>query len=154
MVGHAPTIVLYEHAISPSPGGILSSEHVERRLVAMLAADVAGSCRVIGGDEKGALAQLKALRMTLLDPKKNDRRGRIIKRTGTALALSSGAARCATEILARHGRTKYQCAAGQGHRISHRQCRAPLNLQRVRDKTYNLVNGGLLCVESCCSQSF
>jgi adenylate cyclase len=113
----------------------LSSEHVERRLVAILAADVAGSCRLIGGDEEGALAQLKALRKTLLDPKKNDRRGHIIKRTGTALSLSSGAVRCATEILARHGRTKYQCAAGQAHRISHRQCRAPLNLQRVREKT-------------------
>jgi hypothetical protein len=36
----------------------LSSEHVERRL----AADVAGSCRLIGIDEEGALAQLRALR--------------------------------------------------------------------------------------------
>ena len=36
----------------------MSSEHVERRL----AADVAGSCRLIGIDEEGALAQLRALR--------------------------------------------------------------------------------------------
>jgi class 3 adenylate cyclase len=68
----------------------LSSEHVEWRLAAILAADVAGSCRLIGIDEEDALAQLKALRKTLLDPKKNDRRGRIIKRTGTALSLSFG----------------------------------------------------------------
>jgi hypothetical protein len=47
----------------------LSSEHVERRLAAILAADVAGFCRLIGIDEEGALAQLKALRKTLFDPK-------------------------------------------------------------------------------------
>jgi adenylate cyclase len=43
----------------------LSSEHVERRLAAILAVDVAGSCRLIGIDEEGTLAQLKALRKTL-----------------------------------------------------------------------------------------
>jgi adenylate cyclase len=47
----------------------LSGEHVERRLAAILAADVAGSGRLIGIDEEGALAQLKALRKTLFDPK-------------------------------------------------------------------------------------
>ena len=41
----------------------MSSEHVERRLAAILAADVAGSCRLIGIDEEGTLAQLKALRV-------------------------------------------------------------------------------------------
>ena len=40
----------------------MSSEHVERRLAAILAADVAGSCRLIGNDEEGTLAELKALR--------------------------------------------------------------------------------------------
>jgi adenylate cyclase len=50
-------------------GCTLSSEHVERRLAAILAADVAGSCRLIGIDEEGTLAQLKALRKTLFDPK-------------------------------------------------------------------------------------
>jgi hypothetical protein len=47
----------------------LSSEHVGRRLAAILAADVAGSCRLIGIDEEGTLARLKALRKTLFDPK-------------------------------------------------------------------------------------
>ena len=37
----------------------MSSEHVERRLAAILAADVAGSCRLIGIDEEGTLARLK-----------------------------------------------------------------------------------------------
>src|SRR5260370_23115130 len=77
--GHRPTILLYRHSISPSRGGILSSEHVERRLAAILAAGVAGSCRLIGIDEDGALAQLKALRKTLFDPKITDHRVRVVK---------------------------------------------------------------------------
>src|SRR3977135_2004773 len=68
IAGRRPTIVLYEHSISPSRGCILSSEPVERRLTAILAADVAGYSRLIGADEEGTLAQLKAFRKTLFDP--------------------------------------------------------------------------------------
>src|SRR6267154_4495111 len=102
---HRPTIVLYEHyehSVSPSPGGIVSREHVERRLAAILAADVAGSCRLIGIDEEGALAQLKALRKTLFDPKITHHRGRIVKNTGDGALVEFGsvvdAVRCAVEI--------------------------------------------------------
>jgi hypothetical protein len=42
-----------------TPGRTLSSEQVERRLAAILAADVAGSWRLMGIDEEGTLAQLK-----------------------------------------------------------------------------------------------
>jgi adenylate cyclase len=80
----------------------LSSEHVERRLAAVLAADVAGSCRLIGIDEEGTLAQLKALRKTLFDPKITDHRGRIVKNTGDGALVEFGsvvdAVRCAVEI--------------------------------------------------------
>src|SRR5258708_26516563 len=82
IAGHRPAILLYEHSISPSMGGILSSEHVERRLAAILAADVAGSCRLIGIDEGGTLAQLKALRKTLFDPKITNHPGPTPKKTG------------------------------------------------------------------------
>jgi hypothetical protein len=51
--------VLHEHSISPNPGRTLSSKQVERRLAAILAADIAGSCRLIGIDEEGKQAQLK-----------------------------------------------------------------------------------------------
>ena len=44
------------------------SECVERRLVAILAADVAGYSRLMGADEEGTLSHLKALRRTLVDP--------------------------------------------------------------------------------------
>jgi adenylate cyclase len=80
----------------------LSSEHVERRLAAILAADVAGSCRLIGIDEEGTLAQLKALRKTLFDPKIAEHHGRIVKNTGDGalveFASVVGAVRCADEI--------------------------------------------------------
>src|SRR5260370_17740714 len=66
----------------PSRGCFLNSEHVERRLAAILAADVVGSCRLIGIDEEGTLARLKALRETLFDPKITNHRGRIVKNTG------------------------------------------------------------------------
>src|SRR5712691_6170973 len=83
-------------------GCILSSKHVERRLAAILAADVAGSCRLIGIDEEGTLAQLKALRKTLFDPKIIDHRGRIVKNTGDGALIEFGsvvdAVRCAVEI--------------------------------------------------------
>src|SRR5258707_234391 len=100
--GHRPTILLYMHSISPARGCILSSEHVERRLAAILAADVAGSCRLIGIDEEGTLAQLKALRKTLFDPKVTDHRGRIVKNTGDGALVEFAsvvdAVRCADEI--------------------------------------------------------
>jgi TolB-like protein/class 3 adenylate cyclase len=80
----------------------LSSEHVERRLAAILAADVAGSCRLMGIDEEGTLARLKALRKTLFDPKIADHRGRIVKNTGDGALVEFAsvvdAVRCAVEI--------------------------------------------------------
>ena len=80
----------------------MSSEHVERRLAAILAADVAGSCRLIGIDEEGTLAQLKALRKTLFDPKIAEHHGRIVKNTGDGVLVEFAsvvdAVRCADEI--------------------------------------------------------
>ena len=80
----------------------MSSEHVERRLAAILAADVAGSCRLIGIDEEGTLAQLKALRKTLFDPKIAEHHGRVVKNTGDGaiaeFASVVDAVRCADEI--------------------------------------------------------
>ena len=50
---------------------------VERKLAAILAADVAGYSRLMGADEEGTLERLKALRRELLDPKIAEHRGRI-----------------------------------------------------------------------------
>src|SRR3984893_13192666 len=102
IAGHRPTILLYEHSLSPARGCILSSEHVERRLAAILAADVAGSCRLMGIDEEGTLAQIEALRSTLFDLKVTEHRGRIVKNTGDGALVDFAsvvdAVRCAVEV--------------------------------------------------------
>jgi TolB-like protein/class 3 adenylate cyclase len=101
--GHRPAILLYNHFNFPELRGCtLNSKHVERRLAAILAADVAGSCRLIGIDEEGTLAQLKALRKTLFDPKIAEHHGRVVKNTGDGaiaeFASVVDAVRCADEI--------------------------------------------------------
>ncbi|MCK1679992.1 adenylate/guanylate cyclase domain-containing protein [Bradyrhizobium sp. 147] len=67
-----------------------------------MAADVAGSCRLIGIDEEGTLARLKALRRTLFDPKIAQHHGRVVKNTGDGaiaeFASVVDAVRCADEI--------------------------------------------------------
>jgi adenylate cyclase len=65
----------------------LSAERVERRLAAILAADVAGYSRLMERDEAGTLARLKALRRDLIDPKIAEHKGRIVKTTGDGLLV-------------------------------------------------------------------
>ena len=47
----------------------MSGERAERRLAAILAADVAGYSRLMGADKEGTLERLKALRRKLVEPK-------------------------------------------------------------------------------------
>jgi TolB-like protein/class 3 adenylate cyclase/Tfp pilus assembly protein PilF len=74
----------------------LTSERVERRLAAVLAADVAGYSRLMGRDEEGTLAQLKSLRKTLVDPCIAAHRGRIVKTTGDGMLVEFASAVDAT----------------------------------------------------------
>ena len=67
---------------------------IPRRLAAILAADVAGSSRLIGADEEGTLAALKELRRDLADPKIKEHRGRIVKTPVMAYLSSLPACRC------------------------------------------------------------
>src|SRR5467141_595414 len=77
---------------------------VERRLAAILAADVTGYSRLIEADEEGTLGRLKALRAELIDPKIAGHKGRIVKTTGDGLLVEFGsvvdALRCAAEVQA------------------------------------------------------
>jgi TolB-like protein/class 3 adenylate cyclase len=77
-------------------------DRTERRLAAILAADVAGYSRLMGQDEEGTLARLKAHRRELVDGKIKEHRGRIVKTTGDGLlaefASVVDAVRCAAEI--------------------------------------------------------
>ena len=65
----------------------MNAERVERRLAAILAADVAGYSRLMGEDEAGTLARLNALRRELIDPQVADHKGRIVKTTGDGLLI-------------------------------------------------------------------
>jgi len=80
----------------------LSEERVERRLAAILAADVVGYSRLMGADEEGTLAALKAIRRELVDPRIVEHRGRIVKTTGDGLLVEFAsvvdAVRCAVDV--------------------------------------------------------
>ena len=80
----------------------MAGERVERRLAAVLAADVAGYSRLMGRDEERTLANLKSFRKTLVDPAIAAHRGRIVKTTGDGMlvefASAVDAARCAVEV--------------------------------------------------------
>jgi adenylate cyclase len=74
----------------------------ERRLAAILAADVAGYSRLIGADEEGTLNRLKSVRAEVIDPKIAEHHGRLVKTTGDGLLIEFGsvvdALRCAVEV--------------------------------------------------------
>jgi adenylate cyclase len=74
----------------------------QRRLAAIVSADVAGYSRLMGRDESGTLAALKALRQEVVDPAIASHGGRIVKTTGDGLLLEFpsvvNAVRCAVEV--------------------------------------------------------
>ena len=80
----------------------MAEARVERRLAAILAADVVGYSRLMGINEEGTLAALKTHQRELLDPKIAEHRGRIVKTTGDGalveFASAVDAVRCAVEI--------------------------------------------------------
>src|SRR6478609_1037243 len=95
---------------------------MERRLAAIFAADVAGYSRLIGADEEGTLARLKAHRRELIDRKIADHQGRIVKTTGDGVlaefASPVKAVRCAIEV--QHGMAERNADVPQDERIEFR----------------------------------
>jgi len=83
----------------------LGGERVERRLAAILAADVAGYSRLVGQDETGTLSRLKALRSELIEPNIAANNGRLVKTMGDGFlaefSSTVDALLCAIEIQAR-----------------------------------------------------
>jgi len=65
----------------------MPEQPVERKLAAILAADIAGYSRLVGLDEEGTLARLRALRRELIDPAIAEHRGRIFKTTGDGILV-------------------------------------------------------------------
>lgn len=92
----------------------MADEGVQRRLAAILAADVAGYSRLMGRDEEGTLSALIAHRTELIEPCIAEFRGRLVKTTGDGLlaltragndpsALSSDAGQRVVDALRRVG---------------------------------------------------
>ena len=77
----------------------------ERRLAAVLAADMVGYSRLMEADERGTLARLKTYRLELIDPAITKNHGRIIKTTGDGMLVEFrsvvDAVMCATEVQRR-----------------------------------------------------
>ena len=82
----------------------MAADRVERKLSAILAADVAGYSRLMGLDEEGTLASLNRHRRELVDPCVAKHRGRIVKTTGDGFLAEFGsvvdAVRCAVDVQA------------------------------------------------------
>jgi adenylate cyclase len=80
----------------------MAGDRVQRRLTAILAADVAGYSRLIGDDEEGTLARLKQHRRELVDAKIAEHSGRIVKTTGDGMLIEFASAvdavRCAIAV--------------------------------------------------------
>src|SRR5438477_1563989 len=93
-----------------------------RRLAAVLAADVAGYSRLMGADEEGTLARLKAVRGALVDPAIASHRGRIVKTTGDGLLVEFAsvvdAVRSAVEV--QRAMAEQNAAVPQDRRIEFR----------------------------------
>ena len=70
----------------------MTSGRLERRLAAVLAADVAGYSRLMGADEVGTLDALKAHRREVIDPAIVGHRGRIVKTTGDGMLVEFASA--------------------------------------------------------------
>ena len=80
----------------------MEQHRTERRLAAILAADVVGYSRLTRLDEEGTLARLRALRRDLIDPALAEHRGRLVKTTGDGLLVEFSsivdAVRCALRV--------------------------------------------------------
>ena len=80
----------------------MAEERVERRLVAVLAADVVGYSRLMERDEAGTLAALRARRKGVLEPVLARHQGRLVRASGdgilTEFASAVSAVSCAVEL--------------------------------------------------------
>jgi adenylate cyclase len=87
----------------PVKGGLaVLKERTERRLAAVLAADVVAYARLMGQDEAGTHSRLKAIRRELVDPSVKRHGGRVVKSTGDGALVEFPSAleavSCAVEV--------------------------------------------------------
>jgi class 3 adenylate cyclase len=97
----------------------MDQPRADRRLAAILAADVAGYSRLMEVDEEGTLAQLKAHQRALIDPKIKEHRGQIVKLSALVeFASVADAVRCAVEV--QRGMAERNAGVPQAKRIEYR----------------------------------
>ena len=105
----------------------MATQRIERRLAAILTADIAGCSRLMEAYEEDTLARLKAHRRELIDPKITEHRGRIVKTTGDALLIefrsTIEAVSCALAL--QRGMVERNAGVPEGERIT---CRIGVNL--------------------------
>ena len=96
----------------------------ERRLAAILAADVVGYSRLMAADEAGTHARLKALRKDFIEPKIAEHHGRVVKLMGDGALVEFAsvvdAVECAVGDPERRRRAPGGAARGPAHRVPHR----------------------------------
>jgi adenylate cyclase len=97
----------------------LSGQRVERRLAAILAADVAGYSRLMGQDEVGTRARLRTHRGELIDPQIAEHKGRIVKTTGDGILVefASVVEAVACAVAVQRGMVERNAAGPEDHRI-------------------------------------
>src|SRR6267143_1227947 len=100
----------------------MGTERVERRLTAILAADVVGYCRLTSMDEEGSHVRLKEHLRVLVDPKISEHRGHVVKNTGDGILAEFSsvvdAVRCAIDV--QRGMAKRNAGLPQERRIEFR----------------------------------
>ena len=109
--------------------GETMKQPVERRLAAILAADVAGYSRLMGSDEEGTHERLRAHLREVVDPKTKEHHGRIVKNTGDgmlvefasvvdavrcAVAMQQGMAERNSRVVAADNRIEFRVGIHQG----------------------------------------
>jgi adenylate cyclase len=100
----------------------MATAGVERKLAAILAADVAGYSRLMGANEEGTHASLMAHRRELIEPEIREHRGRVVKTTGDGFLVTFDsvldAVRCAVEV--QRGMTERNAAVPEPQRLAFR----------------------------------
>ena len=135
---------LYENTVNVGlrRAGFPDGVTVTRRLVAVLAADVAGYSRLMGVDEEGTHERLKAHLQELVNPKIVEHRGRIVKNTGDGFLAEFpsvvDAVRCAAEV--QRGMAERNAKTPENGRITFR---IGINLGDVIVEEYDIFGDGV-----------
>jgi adenylate cyclase len=100
----------------------MADERVQRRLAAILAADMVGYSRLIGADEEGTIARQKAHRAEMIDPAIASHGGRIVKTMGDGLLVEFpsvvDAVKCAIAI--QRAMSEHEADVPEDRRIQYR----------------------------------